>query len=194
MLSCFSMWVWKKHVSVCVWVDFEKKRKKQEQEANIVCYVWVFGNRVQMEAEGGGVWLVVVVVINRIWAFVQTSSKRTCFFMSHDVCKWVTLVVSERRTGEVWARRQSIPRVHYLRVGEDAVERAPAPAGLWEDTLTTQIQKLRARGRWDDTNQTVNSPFHWKEDRQPLILPFQTRALWSFPWEGVPHTICGCTM
>lgn len=89
-----------------------------------------------------------------------------------------------------WARRQQIPRVHNWRVDEDAVERAPGPTGLWEDTLTMQIQKLRARGRWDDTNQTVNSPFR-EEDRQALILHFQTSAL---PGEGVPHTIYGCTM
>lgn len=28
ILSCFSMWVWKKHVDVRVWVDFEKKKSK----------------------------------------------------------------------------------------------------------------------------------------------------------------------
>jgi len=38
-----------------------------------------------------------------------------------------------------------------LRVDEDAVE---GPTGLWEDDLTTRIQKLSATGRWDDTNQT----------------------------------------
>lgn len=43
---------------------------------------------------------------------------------------------------------------------EDAVERAPRPTGAcgripWQ---------CRARGRWDDTNQTVNSPF--RERRQ----------------------------
>lgn len=70
---------------------------------------------------------------------------------SHFWCEWGEL---ER----VWARRQQIPWVHILRVEEDAVERAPGPTGLWEETLTMQIQKLRARGRWDDTHQTVNPP------------------------------------
>lgn len=64
----------------------------------------------------------------------------------------------------VWATQRLIPRLHNLRVDEDAAERAPALTGLWEDILTMQIQKLRARGRWDDTNQTVNSPF--RERRQ----------------------------
>lgn len=72
----------------------------------------------------------------------------------------------------MWARRQQIPWVHNWRVDKDAVERAPGPTGLWEATLTMQIQKLRARGRWDDTNQTMNSPFRGRR---------QTGAHIAFP-------------
>lgn len=46
--------------------------------------------------------------------------------------------------------------MHSWRVDETA---APSVTGLWEDTLTMQIQNQRARGRWNDTNQTVNPPF-----------------------------------
>lgn len=38
----------KKHVDVCVWVDFEKRKRKK---ANIVCCVQVHGQRVQMTGE-----------------------------------------------------------------------------------------------------------------------------------------------
>lgn len=88
-----------------------------------------------------------------------------------NMFSWVMMYVNEShfwcergRLERVWARRQQIPWLHNWRVDEDAVEGAPGLAGPWENTLTMQIQKMKARERWDDTNQTVNSPF--KEGRQ----------------------------
>lgn len=81
----------------------------------------------------------------------------------------------------VRAKRQQIPWVSdNLRADEDA-ERAPGLTGQGEDILTRQIQTLRARGRWDDTIQTLNSPFRGEEDRQAFILHFQNLSAVVFP-------------
>lgn len=77
------------------------------------------------------------------------------------------------------ARSQQIPQVHNLRVDEVPAERAPGLTGLWEDILTMQIQKLKARGRWDDTNQTVNFPLMGR--RQAGILHFLNLSAAVFP-------------
>lgn len=33
----------KKHVNICVWMDFEKKKRKKKKNKQIVCFVEVCG-------------------------------------------------------------------------------------------------------------------------------------------------------
>lgn len=171
-------------------MDFEKKRKKKQQ-ANIVCCVQVYGVKGLGGGECIGIRLEIVVVINTMWVFVQTSKAKEHVFMSHDV-QYVNeshLWCGRGGPERMWARRQQIPWVHKLRVDEDAVERAPAPTGLWEDTLTMQIQKLRTRGRWDDTNQTVNSPFRGGGRQTGTHIASPNLSAVVFPMGKEYHTL-----
>lgn len=127
--------------------------------------------------------------INRMWAFVQTGSMFSWVTMdvneSHWWCEWGGL---ER----VWARRLQIPWVHNLRAEEDAVERertgSDGPVGGYPDNANPKAESQGGDGMTLTRLWTLQLG---GEDRQALILHFQTWALWCFPGEGVPHTIYG---
>lgn len=92
----------KKHVNVCVWVDFEKKKKRKQ--ANIVCCVQVHGQRIQLKRYLGDVTWNHRLVINKTWAFVQTNSKKQVF---HESCMWMRHSYGVREEG--WRGCRQIP-------------------------------------------------------------------------------------
>ena len=172
---------------------FWKKKKEKKRKNKQTLYV-VFRFLGEKGPDGGAIWLE--------WSWSGDGKKKKKYghlyrqtakehvFMSHDVCECVILLAV--RGERVWARRQQI----HPPLGAQSEGRWGC---CWESTRSwgripwqCKSKKLRAGGRWDDTNQTVNSPFRGREDRQALILHFQTLPLPGE--ESVPHTIYGFTM
>lgn len=85
----------KRHVGVRVWVDFEKKKKKDNKQTLYVVFRFMgTGSR----AKGG--WGGQHVAINRMWVFAQASGKRSHL---HDEKCHDAIQEGERRVGEgVW--------------------------------------------------------------------------------------------
>lgn len=119
--------------------------------------------------------------------YKQAAKERV--FMGHDVCKWLTLLVPERRAEEG--------------VGKEAADPLSAQyEGRWgcfgkEQPVWWACGRIPWQCKsksWEPEGDGMTLTRQWtlhlgEEDRQALILHFQTWVLWSFPGEGVPHTL-----
>lgn len=146
------------------------------RKAKIWCCVGLRGQRVRMKNDGGvSVFWNDGIVRNKVWAFIPKQKKKqkqkypTCF--PESLCLWTGRKIwwerDEKKRGWGWCGAwEAVVPMSAQRRGEMrtlASERArsarPDSGRLpWRCTSG----ELRAGGRWDGTNQTLNSAFRWR--------------------------------